>query len=149
MYRWILGWLGACLVAAAAAAQEGGDTGGTGSRCPDTKASQIPGSSGPAAGASTATCGVGLVVFGFGGGIVGEPCPSTKVWVPAHQVCLGKPSEGTRCVPDGTRSVTARDCDCGGLVIPGLEIGIPTDCQCGPPYVFGDVEDFKTELCSD
>lgn len=137
------------LTTAAHAAPQGpgGGTGG-GGRCPNQKAIQVPGASEAAQGASVSTCGIGFLFFGFGGGIVGEDCPSAIVLTPAHQTC-GEPGPETMCVPDGDMPVTAKECHCGGLVIPGLEIGIPTSCDCGPSFPFGTVEDAKTVLCPD
>jgi hypothetical protein len=125
----------------------GGGTGGTQGKCADTVATQVQGSSKPAVGADVKTCGLGFVIFGFGGGVVGEECPTTEVKTPAHQECKGEKGEYTKCVPNGDVPVTARDCECGGLVIPGLRIGIPADCKCAASYPFGTVEDAKTVLC--
>ena len=52
-------------------------------------------------------------------------------------------------MPEGVVKVTARNCKCGGLIIPGLQIGIPTTCECGEAYAFGTVEDAMTVPCPD
>ncbi len=142
-----------CPWVAAAAFAQGGAAGSPGGdppathECPDVKASQVDGSTEAAEGATVKTCGIGLVVFGFGGGIVGESCPSTQVKTPAHQACKGEVSEGKECLQDDDVPVTASDCQCGGLIIPGISVGIPIKCKCGDSYPFGTVEDAKTADC--
>ncbi|MCC6408557.1 MAG: hypothetical protein IT453_15450 [Planctomycetes bacterium] len=115
------------------------------SSCPDKKASQVPAEI--KLSEATHTCGIGFVVFGVGGGIFGEECPETKITTPAHQTCQGEENAGTACVPEGDMAVTVRDCSCGGLVIPVIQVGIPTTCECDPPVNAGTVEDFKTVVC--
>ncbi|MCK6447734.1 MAG: hypothetical protein L6Q99_15180 [Planctomycetes bacterium] len=114
-------------------------------QCPDKKATQVDGSivnSG-----DEDTCGVGLVIFGVGGGLFGEKCPDAKILTPAHQECLGDDNEGTKCVADDDMIVERQSCACGGLVVPWIAVGIPTTCECDPPIAFGTVEDFKTMPC--
>lgn len=113
--------------------------------CPDTKATQVDGfvvNSG-----DVDTCGIGLVVFGVGGGIFGESCPDYKILTPAHQECLGDTNDGTKCVADDDMAVTRQSCSCGGLVLPWIAVGIPTTCECDSETSFGTVEDFKTVPC--
>jgi hypothetical protein len=112
--------------------------------CANTKASQVQGTTQDQG--TVHTCGLGLVVFGVGGGIFGTDCPSTQVFTPAHQEC-SLPNPGTVCEPDDDMVVTKRECHCGGLILPIFEIGIPTECVCGPDVPFGTVEDAKTSRC--
>lgn len=113
--------------------------------CTHTKASQVE--------ARTAdlgkkrTCGAGLYVFGVGGAILGEECPQTRVFYPAHQVCNGEHADNVRCEPDGTLPVERKSCSCGGLVIPFINTGIPTSCVCSDATTGGTVEDFRTVSC--
>ncbi|MBI5435073.1 MAG: hypothetical protein HZA52_19720 [Planctomycetes bacterium] len=115
------------------------------SSCPDTKATQVPVEITTAG--ATHTCGLGFVVFGIGGAILGEECPESKITTPAHQTCGDEENPGTACVPEQDMVVTVRDCNCGGLVIPVIQVGIPTTCECDPPMNAGTVEDFKTVVC--
>jgi hypothetical protein len=123
------------------AAQSGGSTG---FQCPNEKASQVDAEVTESGGSET--CGIGLVVFGIGGGIFGEECPGVRAYVPAHQVCSGEKSPGTMCTKQGDLIVTAEKCGCGGLVLPIVEIGVPTSCEC-EPLPTGTVEDFQTVPC--
>ena len=115
--------------------------------CPDQRASQVDAK--VSYSGSAKTCGVGLVIFGVGGGIVGEKCYPLKITTPAHQECQGEPGEGTRCVPDGELEVKAEKCHCGGLVVPILQIGVPTTCVCSDAGSAGTVEDSETVLCAE
>jgi hypothetical protein len=93
------------------------------------------------------TCGAGLYVFGFGGAILGEECPVTRVFYPAHQVCNGEHADNVRCERDETIFAVKKSCSCGGLVIPFINTGIPTTCVCGDPTTGGSIEDFRTVNC--
>ncbi len=119
-----------------------------GSSCPDTQATEVPLTVTESGG--TERCGVGLVIFGIGGGLFGGKCPKFETKVPAHQVCEGEVGIGTRCVPEQDLPVHMRECGCGGLVVPGLEIGIPTNCLCDDWGATGAgfVEDAETAPCS-
>ncbi len=92
-------------------------------------------------------CGVGIEILGVGGAIFGDLCYPYQSRVPAHQECMGKKNPGTRCVKDRDLIVRTRECDCAGLVIPWIKIGIPVSCECDDWYDDGTVEDFKTVPC--
>jgi hypothetical protein len=113
--------------------------------CPDVKATQVDAELQQSG--SPKTCGIGLVIFGVGGGIVGEKCYPMQTTVPAHQECKGENNPGTYCAPDGDMPVTSKMCHCGGLVVPIVQIGVPTTCVCGDSSNSGTVEDFKTQDC--
>jgi len=117
-----------------------------GQGCSNTKATQVPVE--VTKSGSSERCGIGLVIFGFGGAIIGSKCKQFETMTPAHQTCSDEASLGNSCVLEGTEKVQTRECSCGGLVIPGIEIGIPTSCVCGDWYPNGTVEDFKTAPCS-
>jgi hypothetical protein len=148
-------WMGRIAMAAAIvgaiAAQDpggtGGDggTGGTGTRCPDQKAQEVPASK--VSKGAVKTCGIGVVAFGLGGAIFGSECPEAKITYPAHQVCAGDALEGHKCVKEQDLKVKREECDCGGLVIPWIEIGIPAKCVCEEVEGGGHVEDFQTKEC--
>lgn len=98
------------------------------------------------------TCGVGLVIFGFGGSIWGEKCPKVQHKIPAHQVCqiVELPIPNVfHCQKEMNVPVYTRENDCGGAVIPYLEVGIPTNCVYGEWKENGSVEDFETKHCED
>jgi hypothetical protein len=127
-----------------------GQDGGSGSnppsqKCQNKMASQVQATSENLG--SPKTCGIGVVVFGVGGGIVGEECFPLVVTTPAHQECKGRSNEGTKCVPDADLIVEKAKCKCGGLVIPIFQIGVPTTCECGKPTAAGTIEDAKTVEC--
>lgn len=113
--------------------------------CPNTSASQVDVEF--QAHGELKTCGLGFVIFGIGGAILGENCPEHETRVPAHQECRGAENAGTKCSKDTDLAVETRECACGGLVIPGIRIGIPTTCSCEGWYKSGTVEDFRTERC--
>lgn len=114
--------------------------------CADVKASQV--SAMVNYSGTPKTCGVGIVIFGVGGSIVGEKCYPLVTTTPAHQECMGEPNEGTRCVLEGTLEVKAKQCECGGLVVPFIKIGIPAVCACTDTTGGGTVEDFETMTCA-
>lgn len=98
------------------------------------------------------TCGVGLVIFGFGGSIWGEKCPKVQHKIPAHQVCQSVElpiPDVFHCKKELNVPVYTRENDCGGAVIPYIEVGIPTSCIYGEWKENGDVEDFETLHCGD
>ncbi|MCC7012417.1 MAG: hypothetical protein IT454_07655 [Planctomycetes bacterium] len=144
----MIGWLHFSMVGCAALAVQGssGDLGSATPSCPDTKASQVD------ARVETAgdidTCGLGLVIFGVGGAIVGDDCPEVRLFYPSHQECLGEKGVGKRCVSGGDLTVRKEDCECGGMILPLIEIGIPTECECKiDPAGGGTIEDSGTENC--
>ena len=94
------------VVAWPAAAQSGGTGGGPAGSppCPDVKASQVDGASKPAIGASTKKCGLGIVVFGFGGAVVGEQCPSTITYTPARSAAASRAPRPSACPRAWSRS---------------------------------------------
>jgi hypothetical protein len=113
--------------------------------CPNVCASNVDARIVESADAST--CGFGIVIFGFGGGLWGEDCPEFRLLYPAHQECRGATNPGTRCVPETALTVQKDRCDCYG-VLPIIESGFPLDCDCTPDAAGGGtVEDFKTEVC--
>ena len=122
-----------------ALAQDGGRT------CPDEKASQVPVEI--VKGGDYERCGLGIVVFGIGGAILGSKCYEHEVRTPAHQECKGERAVDMSCVKETDLIVECRYCHCGGLIIPGLEIGLPVSCVCTEWYAFGTVEDFQTKAC--
>lgn len=96
------------------------------------------------------TCGVGLVIFGVGGSIWGEKCPKIQHKSPAHQVCkyIELPVPAVfHCQKQGELPVFTRENDCGGAVLPYIEVGIPTSCIHGPWIENGHLEDFETVTC--
>ncbi len=113
--------------------------------CPDQRASQVDGKITQAG--QMKVCGIGLVIFGVGGAIVGEDCWQFELKTPAHQECLGEPLPDYYCEKQGDLPVEMRTCKCGGLVIPGIQIGIPTECVCSEWSILGHVEDFQTAYC--
>jgi len=117
------------------------------SGCADTKATQVDVEITKSGDAHR--CGIGIVVLGVGGGLFGPRCVEHETRTPAHQACMGEANKGTKCVPETTLGVETRDCHCGGLVIPGIEIGIPTTCVCSDWFASGTVEDMKTVLCNE
>jgi len=114
--------------------------------CVDTAASQVEVSI--IKHGDSERCGVGIVIFGVGGSLIGSKCSEHETRTPAHQACEGEVNAGTKCVPETSLAVETRDCKCGGLVIPWIEIGIPTTCVCGDWTNSGTVEDMKTALCN-
>jgi hypothetical protein len=123
----------------------GGEVEGT-HTCPNTKASQVDARTESLG--DVDTCGFGFVIFGVGGGIFGDDCPEFRLFYPAHQVCRGEPAAGMHCVPSGALAVQKEECECGGLVLPLIELGIPTECVCtDDPAGGGTVEDATTQAC--
>jgi hypothetical protein len=97
---------------------------------------------------ATKSCGlIGIRIFGWGGALFGEDCPEKKVTTPAHQECRGEKVPNFNCIKEGTLDVLVKDCDCGGLILPVLDTGIPLTCNCGPEHKEGTVEDFETVNC--
>lgn len=143
-YAWILTVVSALLVGLIHAQRPGG-SGSGGKACPDRQATDIPASEVHSGG--TKTCGIGFVAFGLGGGLFGEDCPKVKYLYPAHQKCQDGKLEGHKCVSDGPVPVIRQECDCGGLVIPFLDVGVPAKCVCEETDGGGNIEDFKTEKC--
>ncbi len=113
--------------------------------CPDQKASQVDGKFTQFG--NKKVCGLGIVIFGVGGSIIGEDCWQVEMKTPAHQECLGEPLPDHYCEKQGELQVEVRTCKCGGLVIPGIQVGFPTDCVCSDWTNFGSVEDFQTDYC--
>jgi hypothetical protein len=111
--------------------------------CPNLKSSQIDGriDEGP-----TVTCGYGFRIFGLGGGIFGEKCPTFKISYPSHQECAGEANQGTLCAPDGQLAVRREDCECVEHTLLGTGILFP-DCECGAAFDFGHIEDSATRPC--
>ena len=120
---------------------------GASNGCSDTKATQVD--IAYTQQGSTERCGLGIVIFGFGGALIGSKCSQFEVKTPAHQICEGEPAEGMNCEFETAMTVEQRECHCGGLVIPGIEVGIPTTCVCDDTWGYGGtVEDFKTTSCN-
>lgn len=93
-------------------------------------------------------CGLGIQVFGFGFAFFGELCPDKKETIPAHQVCdYETEAKGKNCLFEVSLETIVEECDCGGLVLPLLDTGIPTSCKCEIMPMGGTVEDFKTVEC--
>jgi len=115
--------------------------------CPDQKATNIP----PEVVESPdkKTCGLGIQIFGIGGSIIGESCPKWLQFVPAHSDCQGAELVGHECRPLGTASVTMQRCKCGGLVLPFIETGIPSTCECSDPVAAGAYITYGTFPCDD
>lgn len=82
-------------------------------------------------------CGLGLQVFGFGGAIWGEECPRHEIATPTHTKCVSSDGAAVNCVQDGWLEVLRRSCECDGLVIPLIDTGIPTSCECSRWEPFG------------
>ena len=57
-------------------------------------------------------CGIGIKLFGYGGGLFGEKCPEFEILVPAHQKCTGEDNPGTDCAPEQDLPVQTRECSC-------------------------------------
>jgi len=134
--RNLLGILATCLLAGAPLAQE----------CPDEKATNVDARIDPQGHKST--CGFGFVLFGIGGGILGEDCYRQEFLYPAHQECQGEQLAFHYCETEGNVEVRLRECHCGGAVIPFLQIGVPTDCECGDWVNAGQIEDAQTRYCT-
>jgi hypothetical protein len=113
--------------------------------CPDQKATNVP----PEVieSADKKTCGLGIQIFGIGGSIIGESCPKWMHFIPAHSDCLGAALVGYECRPVGTFAVERQVCDCGGLVLPFIETGIPTTCECSDPVNAGSYITYGTYVC--
>lgn len=137
--------MAACVVAAVVFVER--SFGAPGDGCPHQQASQVE------AVYKTAqeyeTCGVGIKILGYGGSLIGERCARWEKIVPAYQVCRGEPLADHRCTTDRDLPVAVRTCECGGLVIPFIETGLPVACLCSDWFQAGWVEDMKTERCSD
>lgn len=131
------------LVLSGATSAQAFDVGGT--QCPNQKASLVPARVEFSGGYRR--CGLGLTVFGVGGAIIGDRCYKFETLYPAHAACQGETAEGTRCVPDSVAPVLLRECECGGLILPGLNTGIPTRCTCDEWRNAGTVETSKTVAC--
>jgi hypothetical protein len=113
--------------------------------CPDQKATNVP----PQVieSGDKETCGLGIQIFGIGGSIIGESCPKWLHLIPAHSDCLGDALVGYECRPVGTFAVQRQSCDCGGLVLPFIETGIPTSCECTDPVNAGGYITYGTFAC--
>lgn len=136
-------WIPMLLLAIAFAGRASGQ--GHDPACPNQKASQVRSEVKNIGDAKT--CGIGIVVFGIGGGIFGETCHPTKHTYPAHQVCNGEYGDHMRCTLEQSLDIKEEKCKCGGLVLPILQTGIPTSCVCSDNGPRGSIEDFKTEAC--
>ncbi|MEZ5979068.1 MAG: hypothetical protein R3F34_12705 [Planctomycetota bacterium] len=115
--------------------------------CPNEQASQVEAIFKNSNDAET--CGLGIKILGYGGSIVGERCPRWEKIVPAHQVCRGEALHGHFCTKERDIAVRVRTCECGGLVIPFIETGLPVSCECSAWFDAGWVEDMETVLCDD
>lgn len=115
--------------------------------CPDQKATNVP----PEiiVSADKKTCGLGIQIFGVGGSIIGESCPAWMHLIPAYSDCLGDELVGHECRPLGTVAVQVQRCDCGGLVLPFIETGIPTTCECTDPVSAGGYITYGTYACDE
>ena len=91
-------------------------------------------------------CGLGIRIFGLGGGIFGPSCPDKKATYPAHQVCRGEVNPGTRCVPEGRLPVVVEDCECSRATVLGTGLLLPS-CNCHNVPDESHVEDARTEAC--
>lgn len=125
-----------------AAVPQGGDLGAP---CPNKRATNVEAEVKERGRART--CGVGIKILGVGGSIIGSRCPRFEIKIPAHQTCKGDPAEGMKCIPDGVLRIEIRECNCGGLIIPYLNTGLPTTCTCGDWGDGGQVETFRTVSC--
>jgi hypothetical protein len=112
--------------------------------CPNTKASQVDAR--VENGGNVRRCGVGIRIFGIGGGIFGPRCPEMKFTYPSHQECNGDQAQGTLCEPEGQIPVTFERCECSSATFLGTGLLIPS-CSCASGGTAGHVEDARTVPC--
>ena len=113
--------------------------------CPDTRATDQPGHVEESK--KSASCGIGLRLFGFDIDVLGVRCPKWKKFYPDRQVCKAEKLLGHRCTYQGPLDVIRVTCDCKsatilfdtGLALPG--------CDCDFAGTAGTVEDFQTQAC--
>jgi hypothetical protein len=112
--------------------------------CANTKASQVDARVVP--GGSVRRCGIGIRIFGIGGGVFGPRCPEKKFTYPSHQECRGENALGSFCEPEGTLPVTVEECECGTATLLGTGLLIPI-CDCDSGGTAGHIEDARTSPC--
>ena len=112
--------------------------------CPDVRASQVDARE--TVSGDSPRCGIGIRIFGLGGGLFGPRCPETTFTYPSHQECLGESAPGNLCLAGDSMTVLRRRCECSELTLLGTGFLSPV-CDCNEDNQGGEVQDASTQNC--
>lgn len=115
--------------------------------CPDERASQVDARI-VEVNPNDRRCGLGIQIFGLTLSAFGPPCPTERIYYPAHQTCRGEPAPDCRCEFEKTLPVEYASCDCVTATLLGIGLALP-DCECESAGILGEIEDFATRTCPD
>ena len=93
-------------------------------------------------------CGLGIQIFGLTLSAFGPPCPTERIFYPAHQICRGEPAPDCRCEFEKNLPVEYESCDCVTATLLGIGLALPA-CTCKAAGILGEIEDFATRTCPD